>query len=161
MQVENVESMVDRKGKQKMYPSDDIVLPYSLEPPSFDLGIEYSQPHAEDSEDIQKQVDDVISDVVTATKDVGTEVSPTSDPPSSLPVKRVLRPARILRSPFVPGERNQPKHNDSVVVFESYKDNVDEADRTTFLGWFQRGYKPKNRYVKMVHVTVHSTTHSV
>jgi hypothetical protein len=76
-------------------------------------------------------------------------VSPTSEPASSLPIKRVSRPARILRSPFVVGERNLFKHDDSVVVFETYKDNVEEADRSAFLGWFQRGYKPKNRYVNV------------
>ncbi|CAA2984052.1 sentrin-specific protease 1-like [Olea europaea subsp. europaea] len=33
------------------------------------------------------------------------------------------------------------KHDDNVVVFEDYEDNVDEVDKPAFMDWFQRGYK--------------------
>jgi hypothetical protein len=55
-----------------------------------------------------------------------------------------------LQSPFVAGEGKLFKHDDNVLVFENYKDNVDEVDRSAFMAWFQRGYKPKNRYVPFV-----------
>ncbi|CAA2933357.1 Hypothetical predicted protein [Olea europaea subsp. europaea] len=51
------EPNVDRKGKGKIDPSEDIGTPYSLQPPSFDLGIEYTQPDDVHSEDVQKQVE--------------------------------------------------------------------------------------------------------
>ncbi|CAA2983395.1 Hypothetical predicted protein [Olea europaea subsp. europaea] len=75
------------------------------------------------------------------------EGSPTAEPTSELPIKQVLRPSRVLQSPFIAGhERGKLfKHNDNVVVFEDYEDNVDEVDKSAFIGWFQRGYKPKNR----------------
>ncbi|CAA2999936.1 Hypothetical predicted protein [Olea europaea subsp. europaea] len=38
--VKNVVSNIDRKGKGKMDPSDDLL--FFLEPPSFDLGIEFT-----------------------------------------------------------------------------------------------------------------------
>lgn len=61
-------------------------------------------------------------------------------------MKRVSRPARILCSPFVAGAGKLFRHDDNIIVFGSYKDNVEEGDKSTFLGWFQRGYKPKNRH---------------
>ncbi|CAA3009460.1 Hypothetical predicted protein [Olea europaea subsp. europaea] len=67
-EVEKVVSNVDRKGKGKIDPSDD--LPSSLEPPSFDLGNEYTPPDVLHSKEIQKRVDSIIFDVVTTTKTV-------------------------------------------------------------------------------------------
>ncbi|XP_022883274.1 uncharacterized protein LOC111400047 [Olea europaea var. sylvestris] len=61
-------------------------------------------------------------------------------------MKRVSRPTRILCSPFVAGAGKLFRHDDNIIVFGSYKDNVEEGDKSTFLGWFQRGYKPKNRH---------------
>ncbi|CAA2983393.1 sentrin-specific protease 1-like [Olea europaea subsp. europaea] len=64
----------------------------------------YTQQDDLQSVEIQKQVDAVISDVITAFKNVDEEGSPTLEPGSELPVKRVSRPGRVLRSPFVAGE---------------------------------------------------------
>ncbi|CAA2970423.1 Hypothetical predicted protein [Olea europaea subsp. europaea] len=141
------EPNVDRKGKGKIDPSEDIGTPYSLQPPSFDLGIGYTQPEDVHSEDIQKQVDSIISDVLTATKSVHVEESTSPDGRSELPVKRVSRPARILQSPFVVGEGKLFKHDDHVIVFEHFKGDIEEVDRSTFVSWFQRGLKPKNKYL--------------
>ncbi|CAA3003738.1 Hypothetical predicted protein [Olea europaea subsp. europaea] len=74
-EVENVVSNVDRKGKGKMDLSDDLL--FSLEPPSFDLGIEFTPPNVLHSEETQKRVDSIIFDVVTATKTVENEVNLT------------------------------------------------------------------------------------
>ncbi|CAA2983057.1 sentrin-specific protease 1-like [Olea europaea subsp. europaea] len=107
-EVKNVVSNVDRKGKGKMDPSDDLL--FSLEPPSFDLGIEFSPPNILHSEETQKRVDSIICDVVTATKTIENE------------------------------EREKLfKHDDNVVVFEDYGDSIDEVDKSAFMGWFQRG----------------------
>ncbi|CAA2961942.1 Hypothetical predicted protein [Olea europaea subsp. europaea] len=43
-EVKNVDASVDRKGKGKMYPDVQTFNPMNLEPPSFNLGIGYSQP---------------------------------------------------------------------------------------------------------------------
>ncbi|CAA3031109.1 Hypothetical predicted protein [Olea europaea subsp. europaea] len=56
-----------------MDPTDDFVLPYTLESPSFDLGVRSTQPDILHSEDIQKHVDSVISNVVIAIKIVDTK----------------------------------------------------------------------------------------
>ncbi|CAA3030246.1 sentrin-specific protease 1-like [Olea europaea subsp. europaea] len=122
IQVQTVQPNVDRKEKGKIDPSEDISIPYSLQPPSFDLGIGYTQP-----DDVQKQG------------------STSPDGRSELPVKRVSRPARILQSPFVVGEGKLLKHDDHVIVFEYFKGNIEEVDRSTFISWFQRGFKPKNK----------------
>ncbi|CAA2987778.1 sentrin-specific protease 1-like [Olea europaea subsp. europaea] len=71
--------------------------------------------------------------------------STSPDDRSELPVKRVSRPARILQSPFVVGEGKLFKHDDHVIVFEHFKGDVEEVDRSTFMSWFQRGFKPKNK----------------
>ncbi|CAA3021597.1 Hypothetical predicted protein [Olea europaea subsp. europaea] len=125
-----------RKGKGKMDPSDDLF--FSLEPPLFDLGIEFTPPNVLHSEETQKRIDSIISDMVTATKTVEDEGSPTTEPTSVLPVKRVLRPTRVSQSPFCcrTGEGKLFKHDDNVVVFKDYKDNVDKVDKLAFMGWF-------------------------
>ncbi|CAA2986043.1 Hypothetical predicted protein [Olea europaea subsp. europaea] len=133
-ELENVVSNVDRKGKGKMDPSDDLL--FSLEPPSFDLGIEFTPPNVLHSEETHKRVDSIISDVVTTTKTVENEGSPTAEPTSGLPIKRVLRLSRVLQSPFVVGQERGKlfKHDDNVVVLEDYRDNVDEVDKSAFMG---------------------------
>ncbi|CAA3008817.1 sentrin-specific protease 1-like [Olea europaea subsp. europaea] len=113
--------------KMEMDPSDDLL--FSLEPPSFDLGIEFTLPNVLHSKETQKRVDFIISDVVIATKTVENEGSPTAEPTSELPVKRVLRPSRVLQSPFVVEQEREKlfKRDDNVVIFEDYEDNVDEV----------------------------------
>ncbi|CAA3016377.1 sentrin-specific protease 1-like [Olea europaea subsp. europaea] len=77
------------------------------------------------------------------------KVNPTEDvafasslePPSFDLVKRASRPARILRSPFVVGEGKVPRHDGNVIVFGNYKDNVEEADKSAFLGGFREAGK--------------------
>ncbi|CAA2969559.1 Hypothetical predicted protein [Olea europaea subsp. europaea] len=131
-EVKTMEPNVDRKGKGKLDPTDDIVLHCTLEAPSFDLGVGYTQPDVLHSEDIQKHVDSVISDVVTAITTVDTEDTTTAEPTFELPVKRVSRPAKILQSPFVAREGKLFKHDD-IVVFENYKGHVDEVDSSAFM----------------------------
>ncbi|CAA3024285.1 sentrin-specific protease 1-like [Olea europaea subsp. europaea] len=110
-EVEKLQPVVDRKGKGKVDPTENVAFPSSLEPPSFDLGIEYTQLDDLESSEIQKQVDAVISDVITASQNVDEEGSPATEPASALPVKRASRPARILRSPFVVREGKVLRHD--------------------------------------------------
>ncbi|CAA2969565.1 Hypothetical predicted protein, partial [Olea europaea subsp. europaea] len=109
-EVEKLQPVVDRKGKGKVDPTEDVAFPK-----------------------IQKQVDAVISNVITASQNVDEEGSPTTESTSELPVKRVSRPARILRSPFVVGEGKVLRHDGNVIVFGNYKDHVEEADKSAFL----------------------------
>ncbi|CAA3011954.1 Hypothetical predicted protein [Olea europaea subsp. europaea] len=131
--VEKLQPVVDRKGKGKVDPIEDVAFPSSLEPPSFDLGIGYTQPDDLESIEIQNQVDVVISDVITASQNVDEEGSPTTEPASESPVKRASRPVRILRSPFVVGEGKVLQHDSNVIVFGNYKDHVEEANKSAFL----------------------------
>ncbi|CAA2992649.1 Hypothetical predicted protein [Olea europaea subsp. europaea] len=112
-EVKTVEPHVDRKGKGKLDPTDDIVLLST-------------QPNILHSEDIQKHVDSVISDVVTTITTIDTEDTTTAKPTSELPIKRV--------SPFVAVEGKLFKHDD-IVVFENYRGRVDEVDSSTFMAW--------------------------
>ncbi|CAA2934725.1 Hypothetical predicted protein [Olea europaea subsp. europaea] len=50
--VETVQKNVDRKWKGKMDPSEETSIPCSLQPPSFNLGIGYTQPDDVHSEAI-------------------------------------------------------------------------------------------------------------
>ncbi|CAA2991419.1 Hypothetical predicted protein [Olea europaea subsp. europaea] len=143
--VQTVQPNVDTKGKDKIDPSEAIGTPCSLQPPSFYLGIEYMQHDDVYSEDIQKQVDFVISDMVTATKSVQVEGSTSPEGRSELPVKWVSRSVRILQSPFVVGDGKLFKHDNHAIVFEHFKGDVEEVDRSTFMRWFQRGFKSKNK----------------
>ncbi|CAA2972990.1 sentrin-specific protease 1-like [Olea europaea subsp. europaea] len=120
-EMEKQQPIVDRKGKGKVDPTDDVAFPCSLQPLSFDLGIEYSQSDDLKSVEIQKQIDAVISDVITASKNVDEEGSPTPEPAFELPVKWISRPARILQSPFVASERKVLQH-DGVGNFEKDPD---------------------------------------
>ncbi|CAA2987007.1 Hypothetical predicted protein [Olea europaea subsp. europaea] len=130
--VKTVEPNVDRKGKGKLDPTDDIVLSYTLEAPSFDLRVGSTQPDILHSEDIQKHVDSIISDVVTTITTVDTKDTTTDEPNFELPAKRVSRPAKILWSLFVAGEGKLFKHDD-IVVFENYKGRVDKIDSSAFM----------------------------
>ncbi|CAA3002096.1 Hypothetical predicted protein [Olea europaea subsp. europaea] len=58
----------------------------TLEAPSFDLGVGSTQPDILHSEDIQKHVDSVMSDVVTAITTIDTE-DPDYIEPSSMELK--------------------------------------------------------------------------
>lgn len=78
-----------------MYPSDDLLL--SLEPPSFDLGIEFTPPNVLHSEETQKRVDSIISDVVTATKTVENEVF-TCFSSCRSQITHTSKPCYIIRS---------------------------------------------------------------
>ncbi|CAA2987404.1 sentrin-specific protease 1-like [Olea europaea subsp. europaea] len=95
-EVEKLQPVVDKKGKGKVDLTDDVAFSCSLQPPSFDLGIRYTQPNDLQSAEIQKQIDVAITNVITASKNVDEEGSPTPELASELPVKWVLRPARIL-----------------------------------------------------------------
>ncbi|CAA3033474.1 sentrin-specific protease 1-like [Olea europaea subsp. europaea] len=81
------------------------------EPPSLDLGIEFTPPKVLHSEETQKMVDSIISDVVTATKTVENE------------------------SPFITGQERGKlfKYDDNIVVFEDYKDNADDVEKSAFM----------------------------
>ncbi|CAA2976426.1 Hypothetical predicted protein [Olea europaea subsp. europaea] len=69
-EVGKLEPIVDRKGKGKVDPTDDVAFPCSLQPLSFDLSIGYTQSDDFHSAEIQKQVDAIISDVITTSKNV-------------------------------------------------------------------------------------------
>ncbi|CAA3019927.1 Hypothetical predicted protein [Olea europaea subsp. europaea] len=138
--VEKLQPVVDGKGKRKVDPTDDVAFPCSLQPPSFDLGIRYTQPDDLQFAEIQKQVNAIISDVITASKNVDEEGSPTPEQASELPVKQVSRPARMLRSPFVVGKG---KHMDvcfyyirQVAKFGKVKFRATMTD-----SWFQNKIK--------------------
>ncbi|CAA2966080.1 Hypothetical predicted protein [Olea europaea subsp. europaea] len=53
-EVEKLQPVVDRKGKGKVDPTENVAFPSSLEPPSFDLGIGYIQPDDLECAEIQK-----------------------------------------------------------------------------------------------------------
>ncbi|CAA2958884.1 sentrin-specific protease 1-like [Olea europaea subsp. europaea] len=101
------------------------------------------------SESVSTMISSAMDEIIRRSGDRTSERggSPTVEPTSKLPVKRVLRPSRVFQSPFVAGQERGKlfNHDDIAVVFEDYKDNVDEVDKSAFMGWFQRGYKPKNK----------------
>lgn len=86
--------------------------------------------------------------------------SPAPEPASELPIKWVSRLVRILQSPFVIRKGNVPRHDDNVIIFGNYKDRVDKADKSAFLGWFQRVYKPKNSHVHFSYIFKY-TAHTI
>ncbi|CAA3002535.1 Hypothetical predicted protein [Olea europaea subsp. europaea] len=129
-EVKTVEPNVDRKGKGNLDSSDDIVLSYTLEAPSFDLGVGSTQPDILHSEGIQKHVDSVISDVVTTITTIDTEG---------------LKACENIAVSICAVEGKLFKHDD-IVVFENYKGRVDEVDSSAFMAWFQRGYKPRTNH---------------
>ncbi|CAA3022530.1 Hypothetical predicted protein [Olea europaea subsp. europaea] len=76
---------------------------------------------------------------------INMQKSPISVPSSRLPVKRAPRQAKALQSPYV-HEGKQIKHPSNVVIFLHYNQSADHADIADFQSWFQRGYKPYNKY---------------
>ncbi|CAA2969280.1 Hypothetical predicted protein [Olea europaea subsp. europaea] len=118
---------MDKKGKGKMDPANDIEYPYFSSTPSFDLGIDstpiipnvVSMDETFKSKEVQQQVDVVITCVVKETvveEQVGG--SPHSAPTSGLLIKRALRPTWILRFPYVTDAGKQSKYSDGVIVFD-------------------------------------------
>ncbi|CAA3007565.1 Hypothetical predicted protein [Olea europaea subsp. europaea] len=92
----------------------------SIEPPSFDLGLGFTQPSkivAKTSKEVEVQVELVISDVLKDTECFQQEHSPEAAPSSGLPVKRAPKPAKALQSPYVADEMKQMKSSGNVVVF--------------------------------------------
>ncbi|CAA2978209.1 Hypothetical predicted protein [Olea europaea subsp. europaea] len=130
--VGDAEITIDSKGKGKMETEVDVELPYSLQPPSFDLGVCFTQP---------------IPIELTKSKKMETYVASVSHvtaPSSGLPVKRAPRSAKALQSPYV-HEGKQNKHSNNVVIFQHYNQSVGHADIADLQSWFQRGYKPHNK----------------
>ncbi|CAA3005081.1 Hypothetical predicted protein [Olea europaea subsp. europaea] len=120
-----VERSVDSKGKAKVDSVCAVEFPCSIEPPSFDLGLGFTQPSqivAKTSKEVEVQVESVISDVLKDTKCFQQEHSPEAAPSSGLPVKRAPKSAKALQSPYVADEMKQMKSSGNVVVFEHYKE---------------------------------------
>ncbi|CAA2982106.1 sentrin-specific protease 1-like [Olea europaea subsp. europaea] len=145
--VGDAEITVDSKGKGKMETDVDVEFPYSLQPPSFNLGICFTQPtpiEPTKSKKVEMYVASVVYDVLKDTESAEKVESPVSAQSSGLPVKRAPRPAKALQSPYV-HEGKQNKHSNNVVIFQHYNQSVDHADIADFQSWFQRGYKPNNK----------------
>ncbi|CAA2994336.1 Hypothetical predicted protein [Olea europaea subsp. europaea] len=143
-----VERSVGSKGKAKVDSVCAVEFPCSIEPPSFDLGLGFTQPSqivAKASKEVDRQVESVIADVLKDTECFQQEHSPEAAPSSGLPVKRAPKPAKALQSPYVADKMKQMKSSGNVVVFEHYNQNVQDADVADFQNWFQRGYKPHNK----------------
>ncbi|CAA2978774.1 Hypothetical predicted protein [Olea europaea subsp. europaea] len=137
-----------------MDPAEEIEYPSFPPTPSFDLGVA-STPI------ISNEVDAIIVSVVkdceieeqadVATKTVNeNQGSPPFAPTSGLPVKRAPKPTRILQSPYVTSAGKQIKHSNNAIVFDKHDKHADEADVVAFQNWFNRGYKPRNKYVHMM-----------
>ncbi|CAA2955097.1 Hypothetical predicted protein [Olea europaea subsp. europaea] len=98
----NVGESVDRKGKGKKYPDVQTFDLMNVELPSFDLGIYYTEPTPNvcntpdmlQSDQLQEQIDTVISRIVMDSKVAHQKVFPTSARSSGLPLKRVSRVVR-------------------------------------------------------------------
>ncbi|CAA2989613.1 Hypothetical predicted protein [Olea europaea subsp. europaea] len=167
----------DYEPLDKMETVVDVEFTYSLQPPSFDLGICFMQPtpiEPTKSEKVETYVESVVYDVLKNTKSaekvvspdnsiryvnyctlhvtashspyqINMKESPVSAPSSRLPVKRAPRPAKAIQSPYV-HEGKQIKHSSNVIIFQHYNQSADHADIADFQNWFQRGYKPHNKY---------------
>ncbi|CAA2971131.1 Hypothetical predicted protein [Olea europaea subsp. europaea] len=110
-----VEQSVDSKGKAKVDFECAVEFPFSIEPPSFDLGLGFTQPSqfvVKTSKEVEVQVDSIISNL-----------SPEAAPSSRLPMKRTPKPAKALQSPYIVDEMKQMKSSGNVVVFEHYNQN--------------------------------------
>ncbi|CAA3008694.1 Hypothetical predicted protein [Olea europaea subsp. europaea] len=100
--VTDIQQHIDRKGKAKMDPADEIEYPSFPPTPSFYLGVA-STPI------ISNEVDAIITGVVKDYEieeqaEVATKTgSPPSAPTSGLPVKRAPKPTWILQSSYVTG----------------------------------------------------------
>ncbi|CAA2955438.1 Hypothetical predicted protein [Olea europaea subsp. europaea] len=92
------------------------------------------------SESVSIMISNAMDEIIRRSGDWTSEHggSLTAEPTSELPVKRILRPSRVLQSSFVTGQERGKllKHDDNVVIFEDYKDNVDEINKSAFMGWF-------------------------
>ncbi|CAA3010051.1 Hypothetical predicted protein [Olea europaea subsp. europaea] len=138
--VGDAEITVDSKGKGKMETVVDVEFPYSLQPPSFDLGVCFMQPtpiEPTKSKKVETYVEYVEYDVLKDTKSAEKVESPISAPSSRLPVKRAPTPAKALQSPYV-HEGKQIKQSNNVVIFQHYNQSADHADIADFQSWFQR-----------------------
>ncbi|CAA2982721.1 Hypothetical predicted protein [Olea europaea subsp. europaea] len=143
MQSEICTDMLDIKAHMQFE------FPCSIEPPSFDLGLGFTQPSqivAKTSKEVEVQLELVIADVLKDTECFQQEHSPEAAPSSGLPAKRAPKPAKALQSPYVSDKMKQIKSSENVVVFEHYNQNLQDADVADFQNWFQRGYKPHNKY---------------
>ncbi|CAA2972054.1 Hypothetical predicted protein [Olea europaea subsp. europaea] len=130
-----VERSVDSKGKAKVNSMCAVEFPCSIELPSFDLGLGFTQPSqivAKTSKEVEVQVESVISDILKDTECFQQEHSPEAAPSSGLPVKRAPKPAKALQSPYVADEMKQMISSGNVVVFEHYNQNVQDADVADF-----------------------------
>ncbi|CAA2991978.1 Hypothetical predicted protein [Olea europaea subsp. europaea] len=105
--VMHIQQTIDKKGKGKIDPTDEIEYPYFLPIPSFDLWVASTPiisnlvnlPNMSTSKDVQQQVDAIITGVVIETG-IEKQGSPLSAPKSSLPMKRGLDPHGYY-SPFM------------------------------------------------------------
>ncbi|CAA3032673.1 Hypothetical predicted protein [Olea europaea subsp. europaea] len=130
-----VEKSVDSKGKAKADSTCAVEFSCSIEPPSFDLSLGFTQPSqfvAKISKEVEMQVDSVISNVLKEIECIEQEHSPEVVPSFGLPVKRAPKPAKALQSPYVVDEVKQIKSTGNVVVFEHYNQNVDNGDVADF-----------------------------
>ncbi|CAA2990489.1 Hypothetical predicted protein [Olea europaea subsp. europaea] len=114
---------------------DTVEFPCSLEHPSFDFGLGFTQPSRLEtmiSKEVQVHVDSVISNVLNETKSTEQEQLPEAIPSSKLLVKRVPKPVKALQSPYVVDEVKQMKSLGNVVVFEHYNQHVEDDDVADF-----------------------------
>ncbi|CAA2999999.1 Hypothetical predicted protein [Olea europaea subsp. europaea] len=133
-----VERSVDSKGKAKVDSVCAVEFSCSIEPPSFDLGLGFTQPSqivAKASKEVDRQVESVIADVLKDTECFQQEHSPEAAPSSGLPVKRAPKLAKALQSPYVVDKMKQMKSSENIVVFEHYNQNVQDADVADFQNW--------------------------
>ncbi|CAA3026221.1 Hypothetical predicted protein [Olea europaea subsp. europaea] len=117
--VGDAEITVDSKGKGKMEIDVNVEFPYSIQPPSFDLGVCSTQPTPTEPTKLKKvetYIVSVVYDVLKDTKSIEKVESPVSAPSYGLPVKRAPRLAKALQSPYV-HEGKQNKHSNNVVIF--------------------------------------------
>ncbi|CAA2993000.1 Hypothetical predicted protein [Olea europaea subsp. europaea] len=137
-QAAKVEKSVDSKGKAKVDSACSVEFPRSIEPPSFDLDLGFTQPSlfvAKTSKEVEVQVDSIISTVSKETECIEQDHSLEAAPSSGLPMKRASKPAKALQSPYVVDEVKQMKSSGNLVVFEHYNQNVDDADVADFQNW--------------------------
>ncbi|CAA2971717.1 Hypothetical predicted protein [Olea europaea subsp. europaea] len=152
--ITDIEQNIDRKGKGKIDPANEIEYSFFPPTPSFDLGV-VSTPI------ISNKVDAIIAGVVkdceieeqadVVTKTINEDQgSPPSAPTLGLPIKRAPRPTRILQFPYVTGVGKQIKYSDDAIVYDKHNKKADEADVVAFQNWFNRVYKPRNNYVHLM-----------
>ncbi|KAL2523517.1 Uncharacterized protein Adt_08571 [Abeliophyllum distichum] len=75
---------------------------------------------------------------------VSVEITPTA------PLKRISKPGRCLLSSYLPNDGSSPssasKLSDDIIVFKEKLALPDDSDIFTFDDWFNKGYKPHNKY---------------